>query len=384
MYHSNPSTTDAPEVSRGTLRVYLGAAPGVGKTYAMLREGHRLKAEGRDVVIGFVESHGRIDTERQLGDLEVVPRQVVRHGGIAMEDMDLDAIVQRAPDVVLVDELAHTNPPGAVRPKRYLDVEELLRWGIDVISTVNVQHLEGMTGIVGSITGVGVRETIPDEVLDEADEVLLVDLPVSALIDRLEAGKIYPGARADQALTGFFQEGNLTALRELALRRTAEGVDDRLSGLMLTHGDALVAASDRVLVLVDADERWGSVLRAAWRLASAFRGDVLAVVLAPDGSLEFVAAGKRDAIGRNLSLAEDLGAEVLIGAEGSGSRGDIAEALAHLVRLERVSVVVLGQPRHRRRGPGLWRAASGSDLAQVLIERVAGLEVHLVGYAERH
>ena len=193
-----------------------------------------------------------------------------------------------------------------MRPKRYLDVEELRRQGIDVISTVNVQHLERMTGIVGSITGVGVRETIPDEVLDEADEVLLVDLPVSALIDRLEAGKIYPGARADQALTGFFQEGNLTALRELALRRTAEGVDDRLSDLMLTHGDALVAASDRILVLVDADERWGSALRAAWRLASAMRGDVLAVVLAPEGSLEFVEAGQRQVIGQNLSLAEDL------------------------------------------------------------------------------
>jgi two-component system sensor histidine kinase KdpD len=355
----------------------------VGKTYAMLREGHRLRSEGRDVVVGLVETHGRAETAHQIGELEVVPTRPIRHGGITVEDMDVDAIIARDPEVVLVDELAHTNPAGAERSKRYQDVDVLLQHGIDVITTVNVQHLESLNHIVAGITGVDVRETIPDEVLDEADDVQLVDLPVGALINRMEAGKIYPGPLADQALIGFFREGNLTALRELALRRTAEGVDDRLADLMFVHGDGLIAASDRFLVVADADERWGGVLRSAWRMASALRGEVLVVTLAPQGALDRIEPDRRAGIARNLQLAEDLGAELFVVSDGSGSRDDIIDALTALVRRERVSVLVLGIARNDRRGFFRRSKSLGSDLAQAMIERIEGLDVHLVNYEGR-
>lgn len=369
--------------SRGSLRIYLGAAPGVGKTYAMLREGHRLRAEGRDVVVGLVETHGRRDTQDQVGDLELIPLRSIRHRDIEIEELDVAAIIARDPEIVLIDELAHANPSGSERPKRYQDVGDLLDRGIDVIATLNVQHLEGMNELVASITGIEVRETIPDRVLDEADDVQLVDLPVGALLNRLEAGKIYPAHRADQALTGFFREGNLTALRELALRRTAVGVDERLTDLMFAHGDGLITASDRILVVADSDERWGGVLRSAWRLASIFRGDLLVVTLAPQGTRDHIAPARRAPLDRNLHLAEDLGAELLVVADGSGSRDDIAEALAEVVRNERVSMLVLGIARATKRGFFRRSDAIGSDLAQALIDRIESLEVHLVGYEDR-
>ncbi len=252
-----------------------------------------------------------------------------------------------------------------------------------MIATVNVQHLESMNDLVSSITGIDVRETIPDHVLDEADDVQLVDLPVGALINRLEQGKIYPGKLADKALTGFFREGNLTALRELALRRTAEGVDERLSDLMFVHGDGLISASERFLVVSDGDDRWGGVLRSAWRLASALRGDLLVVTIAPQGSLEMIAADQRQGLDRNLHLAEDLGATLLVASDGSGSTQDIVDALVEIVRSERISTLVLGVPRQGKRGLFRRRASSNGELAQAMIDRLDSLEVHLVGYEER-
>jgi two-component system sensor histidine kinase KdpD len=368
-----------PGHARGELRVYLGAAPGVGKTVAMLREGLRLKGEGADVVIGLVETHGRVDTERQIGNLEVIPRTIVRHGNIEVTEMDVDAILARRPEVVLVDELAHTNAPGSLRPKRYLDVEVLLDRGIDVISTVNVQHLESMNGLVAGITGIGVREIIPDRVLDDADEVHLVDLPVSALIERLEAGKIYPQERADQALTGFFREGNLTALRELALRRTAEDVDDQLSDLMLTHGDALVSATDRILVLADDGRDWGMTLRTAWRFASSLRGDLLVVAFAPFGSPDQLPPGRQAGITRNLQLAEDLGAEVTWLSDGGGVTADQADTIAELVRHERISMLVVsvrGQKRRQLFGHG---TRTDLELVDAILDRLPNLAICLLG-----
>ncbi|MEJ7901795.1 MAG: sensor histidine kinase KdpD [Thermomicrobiales bacterium] len=372
-----------PGHDRGSLRIYLGAAPGVGKTYAMLREGRRLRSEGRDIVIGLVESHGRKDTELQVEDLELVPRMQVNHRGVVIGELDVEAILARKPEIVLIDELAHSNPPGAERPKRYLDVELLLDHGIDVIATLNVQHLQGMNDLVASITGIEVRETIPDQVLDEADEVHLVDLPVGALINRLEAGKIYPKDRANQALTGFFREGNLTALRELALRRTAVGVDERLTDLMFAHGDGLIVASDRFLVVTDSDERWGGVIRSAWRMASALRGDLLVVTLAPQGALEQAPAERRPGLERNLRLAEDLGAELLVVSDGAGTRDDIADALVQVVRSERISMLVIGVSRGGMRGFLRRSKSAGGDLAQALIDRLDRLDVLLVGYEER-
>ena len=206
----------------------------MGKTYAMLNEGRRLKADGYDVVAGFVESHGRAETEAQIGDLEVVPRLRIPYRGVIVEEMDTEAILARKPQIVLVDELAHTNAPGSPRAKRFEDVEVLRDAGIDVITTVNIQHLEGLQDVVAGITGVEVRETLPDRVLEDAD-VQLVDLPTEALIERLRQGKVYPPQRAQQALQHFFRPGNLTALREMALRRTAEGVEDALTDYMHEH-----------------------------------------------------------------------------------------------------------------------------------------------------
>ena len=364
-------------IRRGRLRVYLGAAPGVGKTYAMLREGHRLREEGRDVVVGLVETHGRQDTAAQITGLELVPRRLIRHGPVEIEELDVDAIIKRQPQLVLVDELAHTNAHGSTNTKRYQDVLDLLAAGIDVITTMNVQHLDSVHGQVSSITGVDVREVVPDSVLDLADDIQVVDLPVGALLDRLQSGKIYPGRGVDQALTGFFREGNLTALRELALRRTAEDVDDELSDLMFVHGDSLIAASDRVLVLVSADVRWGTVIRSAWRLASALHGDVLALAVVPEGTLDGLDDQVRAVLERNLHLAEDLGAAIELV---EGDPADLDRALANIVefvRRERISMLVIGVPERPR---GLFRRRPSVEmaLAEGLLERLDHLELHLV------
>jgi two-component system sensor histidine kinase KdpD len=212
----------------GKLRIFMGAAPGVGKTYEMLQQARARKKDGYDVVVGVVETHGRKETEALLEGLEVIPRRRVEYKGQWLEEMDLDAIIARRPDIVLVDELAHTNAPGSRHPKRYLDVEELLSQGIDVCTTVNIQHIESLNDVVAQITHVRVRETVPDTVFDRADAVELVDLTPDDLIQRLKEGKVYVPRQAERSLEHFFSPANLTALRELALRRTAERVDEQL------------------------------------------------------------------------------------------------------------------------------------------------------------
>src|SRR5436190_2677069 len=213
---------------RGKFKIFFGAAPGVGKTYEMLLAARRRKADGVDVVVGVVETHGRAETEAQLGELEVVPRRRVDYKGRGIEEMDLDAVLARRPALVLVDELAHSNAPGSRHPKRHLDVQDLLAAGIDVYSTMNVQHVESLNDVVARITRIRVRETVPDSVVDAADEVELVDLTPADLISRLGEGKVYVRDQAQRALKHYFSPGNLTALRELALRRTAERVDEQM------------------------------------------------------------------------------------------------------------------------------------------------------------
>ncbi len=207
--------------ARGRLRIYLGMAPGVGKTMALRKEGHRRRQMGADVVIGFIETHGRTETERAIGDLEVVPRQRLSYKGVQLEELGLDAVLRRRPAIALVDELAHTNAPGSLNEKRWQDVEALLDAGITVLSAVNIQHLESLADIVENITGVQVRERIPDRVVESADEIQLVDLSPDALRQRMQQGYIYPAGRAERALDEFFREGNLNALRELALRKVS-------------------------------------------------------------------------------------------------------------------------------------------------------------------
>lgn len=330
----------------GRLRVYLGAAPGVGKTFAMLNEGRRLRDEGCDVVIGLVEAHGRTETIGRIGDLEIVPRRKLVHRGVALEEMDVDAILTREPEIALIDELAHTNAPGSPRAKRWDDVQLLLDAGIDVLTTLNVQHLESMNDVVESITGVHVNETVPDAVLDDAD-VQLVDLPVEALIERLERGKIYPEATAKRALEGFFRAGNLTALRELSLRRMAEGVDDELDRYMRDHNiETIWPAAERVLVGLDGGPATERALRRAWKAASAVHAELIAAALAPADGLEALPERDRAALEQAVQLAEDLGASVQRIAS-----SDHAAALADLAKRGNANLIVLAYaPRDSLRG----------------------------------
>ncbi len=347
---------------RGRLRIFLGAFPGVGKTYTMLSEAHRRKSYGEDIVIGLVETHSRKAIENLLEGLEVIPRKQIDYRGRTVEEMDVEAILRRHPAVCLVDELAHTNPPGSEREKRYEDVQVLLDAGIDVVSTLNVQHLESLNDTVESITGVKVRETIPDSVLDEADEVILIDLSPEGARARMEHGHIYPPQQARAALQNFFRPENLAALREMALRRTAEEVDERLDEYM-RESTRSVEMAHRVLVLVDSEPASRTLIRHAWRLAQGLRADLVVAYYAR----ERTEAEERD-LARTLELAEDLNGQVarLEGQEPTA-------ALAAYVEAEDVNHVVLPY----RRGSFTDRLR-GRSLAEQLLDREPGLEVHLV------
>ena len=241
---------------RGRLKIFLGAAPGVGKTYEMLLSGRARRAAGDDVVIGVVETHGRSETEALVHGFEIVPRKSIDYKGQAIEEMDLDALLARKPKLALVDELAHTNAPGSRHPKRYFDVEELLAAGIDVYTTLNIQHVESLNDVVAQITRIRVRETVPDSVLDGADDIEVIDLAPSELMQRMREGKVYVPKLAQRALNHYFSPGNLTALRELALRRTAQRVDEQLLTHMRAHAiDGPWPAGERVLVCVSEDPR---------------------------------------------------------------------------------------------------------------------------------
>src|SRR5438876_4728556 len=272
-------------MARGTLRIYLGAAPGVGKTYAMLNEGRRRGSRGTDVVVAYVETHGRANTAAQIGDLEVVPRHVVTYRGSEFEEMDVDAVIARAPAVALVDELAHTNVPGSRNEKRWQDVEEILASGIDVISTVNVQHLESMNDVVEQITGIKQRETIPDAVVRAADQIEIVDMTPQALRRRMAHGNIYPAEKVDASLANYFREGNLGALRELALMWVADRVDEALEVYREAHGIARPwETRERVVVAITGAPGGDDVIRRAARMAARTRGELVGVyVRSADG-----------------------------------------------------------------------------------------------------
>ena len=361
------ATPDQPGIGR--LRVFLGAAPGVGKTFAMLNEGKRLAQDGQDVVVGFVETHGRAETEAQIVPLEVVSRANIAYRGVQVEEMDTEAILRRHPAIVLVDELAHTNAPGSPREKRWQDVELIRAAGIDVITTLNIQHLDSLQDVVAGITGVDVRETVPDRVLDDAAEVQLIDLPTQALIERLEQGKVYPPQRARQALDNFFRAGNLTALRELALRRTAVGVTEALEGYMREHGIAEVwPTADRVVVLIDGRPSSSTVLRNAWRLASALHGELVAATILPPGGLDSLPAPLRAGLERNLRLAEDLGAQTRQ-VEGQ----HLVPTIVEFIRAENATLVVVGHTSE-----GRWRRFLRKSLVDQLLERLDNVDIHLV------
>jgi two-component system sensor histidine kinase KdpD len=347
---------------RGRLRVYLGAAPGVGKTYAMLNEGRRRAERGTDVVIGFVETHRRPLTIEAAEGLEVVPRQRVEYQGIALEEMDTDAVIARRPQVALVDELAHTNAPGSRNEKRWQDVHELLDAGITVITTVNIQHLESVNDVVAGVTGVRVRETVPDRVIDEADETELVDLSPEALQARMRHGNIYPPEQARQALEGFFRAGNLAALRELALRRVTLGVEQQLQEYMHDHRLEGWETSERCLVLLDNTHASEVAVRRAWRLAHAFNSDLLVAYPSP--------LLREQGMTHILTVALDLNAEL---REIAGVH--LEEELSELVRAESiVHLTLLSRPAGRF-------TLTRRSLAERLLARHPHLDVHLVAAA---
>ncbi len=349
----------------GRLRIYLGMAPGVGKTYRMLEEGHRRLARGTDVVVGFAEVHGRPHTAELLDGLEVVPRRRIEYRGVVVEEMDTDAIITRDPTVALIDELAHTNVPGSLHEKRWQDVEAIRGHGIHVVTTLNVQHLDSVADAVATITGAPVNERLPDEVLAGADEIELIDMSPHALRQRMKHGNVYPPERSAVALAKFFTEANLTALRELALRLVARRVEGQLEDS--DTGQQLRLVTERVLVLVDGGKGSARAIRSAAELAGALHGALLAIVVETpqDGSMPF---------DHNRDLQEAMGDAVDLGAEIVHVEApSVAAGVEQLARRRRVNHVVL--PSRPRSG---WRRFSERPLSEQLLERLPEVKIHLV------
>ena len=338
---------------RARLRIYIGAAPGVGKTYEMLAEAHALRARGLDVVVGYVETYGRVDTEAQLKDLEVIPRRTIDYRGVTMEDMDVDAIIHRKPQVSVVDELAHTNVPGSRHVKRYEDVLDILAAGIHVMTAVNIQHLETLNDAVARATGVRVRETVPDTFLDRADEVINVDVTVEELRQRLREGKIYRPEKVEQALSNFFRRGNLSTLRELALRAVADEVGDQAASYRAREGLEPALIPERVMVCMSSNSLAPRVIRAGARIAGRLGSKWYAVYVETPGERPGrIDRRDAEALQQNIRLAESLGATVVRVKAERPSDGLVAFA-----QREGVTHVIFGQTS-RSRWELLWRGST--------------------------
>src|SRR5262244_1984367 len=375
-----PSPEALLEVARreerrsGRLKIFVGAAPGVGKTYEMLQQARARKQDGYDVVVGVVETHGREETQALLDGLEIIPRKRLEYRGQWLEEMDLDAVIARHPQIALIDELAHTNAPGSRHPKRCLDVEELLNHGIDVYTTVNIQHIESLNDVVAQITHVRVRETVPDAVFDRADAIELVDLTPDDLIERLKEGKVYVPKQAERALEHYFSPGNLTALRELALRRTAERVDEQL----LTHMQANAiagpwAAGERILVCVSEDPRTAGLVRYSKRLADRLHAPWTAIAIETRRSLQLTDE-QRDRLADTLRLAEALGGEAIT-IPGVGRR--IADDIVNFAQQNNVTQIIIGKSTRSR----LFEIMQGS-VVHDLVRRSGNITVNVIAGEE--
>jgi two-component system sensor histidine kinase KdpD len=359
--------------SRGHLKLFLGMAAGVGKTYYMLLEGHAEQEAGRDVVIGLLETHGRADTARLAEGLPIVPRMRVSYRETAIEDMDVPAILRRAPELCLIDELAHTNAPGLAHAKRYEDVEDVLSAGIDVFSTLNVQHLESLNDQVTELSGIRVRETIPDAVVGRADEVVLVDITPEALLERLRAGKVYPADRIDAALNNFFRIENLAALREVALRQVAEEVGaKRLTSELLgsrhesVAADAPQAVSERLLALVEPYPGAQRLIRRAWRSSQRLGGELDLLWVRRPG--QHLSEDHHRSLAAIRQLASVLGVAML-----EEESDDLAAAIVDVASRRGTTYILMGRSRAAR---GLARLRV--PLPQRLMERLPGVDVRIV------
>ena len=358
---------------RARLRIYVGAAPGVGKTYSMIEDAHALRREGVDVVIGYVEAHGRAETEAKVGDLEVFPRRRIDYRGVVLEEMDLDAILARKPQLCLIDELAHTNAPGSRHEKRYQDVLEVLDAGIGVMTAVNIQHLETLNDAVGRVTGVRVRETVPDTFLDRADEVVNVDVTVEELRTRLRQGKIYKPEKVEQALTNFFRETNLSTLRELALRAVADEVGEKAASHRQREGLEPALIPERVMVCMSSNADAPRALRTGARIAGRLGARWYAVyVETPREAPGQIKSTDRDALQRNIALAEELGATVVRVRANRPADGLIAFA-----QREGITHVIFGQSARSR-----WEILMKGSTLNRFLEEVRDAAVQVVPLGE--
>ena len=377
-----PETAEFVELlksrERGKLKVYIGSAAGVGKTYRMLQEAHDLRRRGMDVVVGFVETHGRADTAAQIGNLEVIPRRQIAYRGVTLEEMDVDAIISRGPEVVIVDELAHTNVPGSRHAKRWQDVELLLDEGISVISAVNVQHLESLNDIIAETLGVTVRETIPDWVVTDADQVVNLDISAEDLRQRLTDGKIYAAEKIPAALANFFTEENLTTLRELALREVASNVDrlrETISRGEVRRTPQSVRTVDRILVALPSQlTLTEELLRKASRIAGRLNLDWYCVyVQTPEERADRIDATVQRKLVDNIQKAQSMGAEV-VKLEGT----DIADTLCQFAVDHGVTLIVAGQSRR-----SWWQHITRGSVVDRLVNNDMDLDVLVVSFDDQ-
>ncbi len=358
----------AANEKRGKLKIFIGASPGVGKTYAMLSGANRVKKEERDVIVGVVETHGRLETAALLDGLEVLARKAITYRGHALMEFDLDAALARKPDLIIVDELAHSNAPGSRHPKRYQDVDELLSAGINVWTALNIQHIESLSDVVATITGVKVRELVPDTIIENAADVVMVDITPDELIQRLKEGKVYLPENATRAANNFLQVGNLTALRELALRRTAQRVDEQMVDYLRQHAiEGPWPTADRILVCVGGDNFSEDVVRQAARIAGALNATWVAVH-ASKANQAMLSDEKQKALDRNLELASRLGAEVTR----LSARDLPAELLAFAAR-ENITQIIIGKS-----APGILKQFRHRSLSDEVLQQAQGVSIHVV------
>ncbi len=360
----------AAEHNRGHLKIFIGYAPGVGKTYSMLNEGNRRLQRGQDIVVGYVESHHREETDKQVGSLEIIPRKKVEYNGTTMEEMDTEAIIERNPKAVLVDELAHTNVPGSRNKKRYEDVEEILAAGINVITTLNIQHLESLNDIVKQITGICVRETIPDSIVEKADEVVVVDITPDALQNRLKRGNVYNLEKVPQALKNFFRKGNLNALREIALRQTAEEVDEDLEEYMKEHGiKDNWRTVERVMVCISPSPSAKRLIRRGARIARRYKCEwIVASVDCTNLFAPKLTPRLKESLESHYKLAKQLGAEVvkLVGKSVSGE-------LVRFAHERHITQIILGHSTRTK----LQTLVRGSTVNK-LLKKAKNIEIHVI------
>ena len=362
---------------RGKLKIFLGYAAGVGKTYAMLEAARQRKEEGFDVAIGYIETHKRVETEAMVGELEIVSRRSMEYHGVALTEMDVDAVLERHPALVLVDELAHTNAPLSRHPKRYQDVEELLDVGIDVYTTLNIQHLESLNDVVAQITGVVVRETIPDSVIDEASEIELIDLPPDELLIRLQSGKVYIPEQAARAIQDFFRKGNLTALREMTMRRAAERVDDQMRSYMQTRSiTGPWHTAERLLVCISPSPLSERLIRSTRRLADELKAEWMAIYVETP-QLAVLSPEKRERIARILQQAEELGAQTsVLGSSGSVSAS--AQTILEFAQKNNISKIIVGKPLRPR-----WQDLLRGSMIDDLLRQSGDIDVYVVASTDQ-